>query len=223
LVNSRRPLLGHYICDGMAQASPFNSSIRYQVCKSVVDNDISHLSSIKPPQQTFSSITDDDLCEITISPSTIKKTSLSLSSPNHHTSSLTQLLPTTSSGGQTSSSAESATLIKSKEQPSSPSENNPLGSTLSIISHKKQTNIQQLPSNNRQSISRQSIFGTLATTLTAVRKSSTTALALAQQRLSTDNGNLFSGYQGNFKKDNRSILEFSLDSILRDYSKEKTI
>jgi hypothetical protein len=199
----------------MAQASSFNSSIRYQVCKSVVDNDISHISSIKPTQQTFSSITDDDLCEITISPSTIKKTSLSLSSPNHHTSSLTQLLPTTSSGGQTSSSAESATLIKSNE-PSSPSEKNPLGSTLSIISHKKQTNIQQLPSNNRQSISRQSIFGTLATTLTAVRKSSTTALALAQQRLSTDNGNLFSGYQGNLKRDNTSILEFSIDSILRD-------
>lgn len=56
---------------------------------------------------------------------------------------------------------------------------------------------------NRPSISihpRPSIFGTLATTLTAVRKSSTTAFALAQQRLSTDNGNLFSGYQGNCKE-----------------------
>lgn len=68
------------------------------------------------------------------------------------------------------------------------------GSNLSISS------VVKPPS--RPSISlhpRQSIFGTLATTLTAVRKSSTTAFALAQQRLSTDNGNLFSGYQGNYQ------------------------
>jgi len=63
-------------------------------------------------------------------------------------------------------------------------------SRLSIVSaHKQQT----LSTNHH----RPSIIGTLATTLSAVRKSSTSALALAQQRLSTDNGNLFSGYQGN--------------------------
>jgi len=183
----------------MDQASLFKSSIRYQVCNSAVDNDISHLTSIKPTQQTFSSIIDDDLCEITISPTTNKKPSVSLSSPNHHTSSLTHLIPTTSSAGQISSSAESATLIKLNESSSSPPPppppKNPLGSSLSIVSITKQPNTQ-----TRQSISRQSILGTLATTLTAVRKSSTTALALAQQRLSTDNGNLFSGYQGNMKK-----------------------
>jgi hypothetical protein len=184
----------------MDQASLFKSSIRYQVCNSAVDNDISHLTSIKPTQQTFSSIIDDDLCEITISPTTNKKSSVSLSSPNHHTSSLTHLIPATSSAGQISSSAESATLIKLNESSSSPPPlppppKNPLGSTLSIVSLTKQPYAQ-----TRQSLSRQSILGTLATTLTAVRKSSTTALALAQQRLSTDNGNLFSGYQGNMKK-----------------------
>jgi hypothetical protein len=188
----------------MAQTSLFNSSIRYQVCKSVADNDISGLSSIKRTQQGFSSINDDDLCEITISSTTNKKTPLS--SPNHHTSSLTHLIPAASSGGHTSSSAESTTLIKPKEH-SSPLGKHSLGSTLSIASLTKQTNTQHhpsinssIPSRNRQSISRQSIIGTLATTLTAVRKSSTAALSLAQQRLSTDNANLFSGYQGNIKK-----------------------
>ena len=100
-------------------------------------------------------------------------------SPNHHhSSSLTHLIP-----GQISSSAE----------PTSPIPKYPFGSTLSISSNPKPTPTPP----HRSSLSRQSIIGTLATTLTAVRKSSTTALALAQQRLSTDNGNLFSGYQGN--------------------------
>jgi hypothetical protein len=205
LVNSNCPVFGHYIRDGMAQASSFKSSIRYQVCNSAVDNDISHLSPIKSSQQPFSSITDDDLCEITISPATNKKTSLSLSSPNHHTSSLTHLIPaTTSSCGHTSSSVESTIIIKSIQPPSSsPLPKTPLGSSSSINSLSKPRNAQQrssinssVPSNIPQSSSRQSIFGTLATTLTAVRKSSSTALALAQQRLSADNGTLFSGYQG---------------------------
>ncbi len=206
MVNSNCPIFGRYIRDGMAQASSFKSSIRYQVCNSAVDNDISHLSSIKPTQQVFSPNTNDELCEITISPTINKKTSLSLSSPNHHTSSLTHLIPTaTSSGGHTSSSIESGTIIKSNPPPSSssPPPKNPLGSSSSINSLSKRTHTQQrpsinssIPSNIRQSVSRQSIFGTLATTLTAVRKSSSSALALAQQRLSIDNGTLFSGYQG---------------------------
>jgi hypothetical protein len=155
----------------MAQASSFKSSIRYQVCNSAGDNDISRYSPIKSNQL---SVKNDDLCEITIS-------------PNHHSSSLTHLIP-----GQISSSAESTILIKSKE-PSSSLPKHSLGSTLSISSNPKPINTPPY----RHSLSRQSIIDTLATTLTAVRKSSTTAFALAQQRLSTDNGNLFSGYQGN--------------------------
>ena len=59
--------------------------------------------------------------------------------------------------------------------------------------------ISNNPSAHPRSSPRPSIFGTLTTTLTAVRKSSTSALALAQQRLSSDNGNLFSAYQGLLK------------------------
>ncbi len=189
MVNFNCPVFGHYIRDGMAQASPLKTSIRYQVCSSAVDNDI-----ITPSEQGVSSITDDDLCEITISPTTIRKTSLSLTSPNHHTSSLTQSVPIRSTGGHRSSSTDSATLIKSIQPCSSVI--NPLDRSLSIHSLEKQTNIQHRPS----------IFGTLATTLTAVRKSSTSIFALAQHQLSNDNGNLFSSYQGN-------IFERLLDSI----------
>lgn len=81
----------------------------------------------------------------------------------------------------------------------------------SKYSHGSNLSISSIVKPHRTSISlhpRQSIFGTLATTLTAVRKSSTTALALAQQRLSTDNGNLFSGYQGNWKKHLSSCMCF---------------
>ncbi len=155
----------------MAQASSFKSTIRYQVCNSAGDNDISRYSPIKSNKL---SVKNDELCEIRIS-------------PNHHSSSLTHLIP-----GQISSSAESTTLVRSKE-PSSPIPKYPFGSALSISSTPKPINTPP----HRSSLSRQSIIGTLATKLTAVRKSSTTALALAQQRLSTDNGNLFSGYQGN--------------------------
>jgi hypothetical protein len=176
----------------MAQASSSKPSIRYQVCNSAVDND---LTSTKPSQRVCSPHPDDDLCEITISPTTNKKASLS--SPNHHTSLVTHLIPAVSSGGHTSSSAESATLIKPIQ--SSILQKNLLGSSSSIHSLSKRTNIQQRPSIpviNRQSFSRQSIFDTLASTLTAVRKSSTSALTLAQQRLSTDNGSIFAAYQG---------------------------
>ena len=96
-MSHNRPHIGHYARDGMAQASSFKSSIRYQVCNSTTDNDIVRLSSTKPSQQGYSSIIDDDLCEITISPTTNKKVSLSSPSPNHHTSSLTHSIPLTSS------------------------------------------------------------------------------------------------------------------------------
>lgn len=199
MVNSNCPVFGHYIRDGMAQTSSLKSSIRYQVCNTAVDNDISHISSINPSEQgQQSSITDDDLCEITISPlptTTIKKTSLSLSSPNHYTSSRTPLIPP----GHTS-----ATVIK-PTKPCSPT-THPLGSVASIHSLSKQTHIQQqqqrssinssLLSHNHSSTPRPSIFGTLATTLTAARKSSTSAFALAHQQLTNDHRNLFSGYQG---------------------------
>jgi hypothetical protein len=216
-VSYNRPNTGHYARDGMAQASSFKSSIRYQGCNSTINNDISRLSSTKPSQQGHSSITDDDLCEITISPSTTKNISPSLSSPNHHSSSLTHLIPLTSSTNQKSSSTES-TIVKIPILPSSSSATfppkHPLGSSLSSIhSLPKRTNpVPQersrhssttssirgsiIPAGARRSTSRQSVFDTLATKLTAARKSSTTALASAQQRLSTDNANLFSAYQG---------------------------
>ncbi|CAF3107092.1 unnamed protein product [Rotaria sp. Silwood2] len=195
----------------MAQASSFKPSIHYQVCNSKVDNDIPRLSSIKSSQQAFSSIVDDDLCEITILPSRNKKSSLPLSSPNHHTSLLKNRIPISSAGGHVSTSVESTTRFKSIKYSSSssfsPLTKNPRGSSASIHSLSKRTSTQQCssanssnPPHNRQSSSRQSIFDTLATTLTAVRKSSTTALALAQQRLSTDNGNIFAAYQGKISK-----------------------
>jgi hypothetical protein len=208
LINAQRPIVGHSIRDGMAQASSFKSSIRYQVCNSAGDNDISRYSPIKTNQQSFSPVKNDDLCEITISPS----------SPNHHSSSLTHLIPTISTFGQTSSSTESTNLIKSI-QPLSSLPKYSLGSTLSISSNPKPTNTPP----HRQSLSRQSIFGTLATTFTAVRKSSTTAFALAQQRLSTDNGNLFSGYQGKIPHPCTIVTHHAsrLTSILRDHGTNK--
>ncbi|CAF3018489.1 unnamed protein product [Rotaria sp. Silwood2] len=187
----------------MAQASSFKSSIRYQVCNSTTDNDISRLSSTKPSEQGHSSLIDDDLCEITISPTTSKKISSSLSSPNHHTSSLTHLIPLTSSVPTKSSSTDS-TIVKIPTQPlSSASSKHPLDSSPSIQSFTKQTNrpLQQqqqqrshhsstnssirdviTPSNIRQSTSKQSVLDTFATKLTTnVRKNSTSTSALVQQ------------------------------------------
>ncbi|CAF1046693.1 unnamed protein product [Adineta steineri] len=205
----------------MDQASSFKSSIRYKVCNSDADNNI---SSIKPSEQELLLLTDDELCEITISPTTNKTTSLSLSSPNHHTSSLTPLIPITSSGIHRASSTDLTTHLKSLPSPS-PSQHQ-FGSTLSIHSLAKQTNTQHRPSinspcslSNRQSISRQSVFGTLATTLTAVRKTSSSALTLAQQRLSTDNGNLFSAYQGDYIRQSRQLRKARRQDIKARFEK----
>ena len=155
----------------MDQVSSFNSSIRYQVCNSTGD-------------ERGTRATQDDLCEITISPSTNPKSPVALSSPNHYESSLlTPLLPTTSiKPTQTSS------LADAHESSSS------IDSLAKRRGARKSRTID--PSYAHRASSRQSVFGTLATTLTAVRKSSTSAIASAQQRLSTDNGNLFSAYQG---------------------------
>ncbi|CAF0722151.1 unnamed protein product [Adineta steineri] len=222
----------------MAQASSFKSSIRYQVCNSTTDNDISRLSSTKPTQQGYSSIIDDDLCEITISPTpTNKKVSLSSTSPNHNTSSLTHVIPLTTSDSRKTSSNES-NIVKIPIQSSS-SPKYPLGSSSSIHSLPKQTNppSQQQqqrsrhsstnsstrdsinPTINRQSTSRQSVFDTLATKLTAVRKSSTTALAAAQQRLSTDNANLFSAYQGDYIRQSRQLRKARRQDIKARFEK----
>ncbi|CAF1298996.1 unnamed protein product [Rotaria sordida] len=215
----------------MAQASSFKPSIHYQVCNSNVDNDISRLSSIKSSQQASSSIVDDDLCEITISPSKTKKSSLPLFSSNHHTSLLKNRIPLTSTSGHVSSSVESTTRFKpikfsSSSSTFSPQTKNPRDSLASIHSLSKRTSIHQRsstysshPPTNRHSASRQSIFDTLATTLTAVRKSSTTALALAQQRLSTDNGNIFSAYQGDFIRQSRQLRKARKQDIKARFEK----
>ncbi|CAF0923247.1 unnamed protein product [Rotaria sp. Silwood1] len=229
----------------MAQASSFKSSIRYQVCNSTTDNDISHLSSTKPSEQGHSSIIDDELREITISPTTTKKISSSLSSPNHHTSSLTHLIPLTSSVPKKSSSTES-TIVKIPTQPlSSSSAKYPLDSSPSIQSHTKQTNrlsqkqqeqqshrssrnssIRDVitPSNIRQSTSRQSASDTFATKLTTnVRKNSTSASALVQQQqqqhVSTDNDNLFSAYQGDFIRQSRQLRKARRQDIKARFEK----
>ena len=138
----------------MAQAPSFKSAIRYEVCNSAVLDDQPTAGDGAPRLPLT-----DDLCEITIAPTSL--------SPNHYGS------PSSEARG---SSASIQSLSKSIAVPSHPN------------------------SSNQRSPSRQSIFGTLATTLTAVRKSSTSALALAQQRLSSDNGNLFSAYQGKTKQ-----------------------
>ncbi|CAF0756579.1 unnamed protein product [Rotaria sordida] len=225
----------------MAQASSFKSSIRYQVCNSTTDNDISRLSSTKPSEQGHSSIIDDDLCEITISPPTNKKISSSLSSPNHHTSSLTHLIPLTSSVPKKSPSTTS-TIVKIPTQPLSSSSKHPLDCSPSIQSFTKQTNrpSQQqqqqqrshqsstsssirdviTPSNIRQSTSRQSVLDTFTTKLTRnVRKTSTSASALAHQRVSTDNDNLFSTYQGDFIRQSRQLRKARRQDIKARFEK----
>ena len=193
----------------MAQISSFKPYVRYQMCNSTSDNDILCPSSIKSPQETRSPVANDDLFEIKISPATNQ---LNSSSPNHHTFSLTQLIPANSTHNHRSLSAESTNLIKPIESLSPSAPKNQHGGSLSthLLSRPTYTPTRFLTnfsnsSNYSQSTPRQSIFDTLATTLTAVRKSSTTALALAQQRLSIDNGTLFSTYQG--KKFNKRKKE----------------
>ncbi len=208
----------------MAQASSIDSSIRYQVCNSTTDNDISRLSSIKLSEKRHSSIPNDDLCEITILPSINKK----ISSPNHHTSSLTQLIPLTSSISQKSPSTE-LTNIKI---PTSSSSKHPLGSLPSIQSPVRHTRHSSTnspsggadevhnPANaTRHSTPRQSVFDTIATTLTAVRKSSTSALAAAQQSLSADNANIFSAYQGDFIRQSRQLRKARRQDIKARFEK----
>ncbi len=220
----------------MAQASSVESSIPYQVCNSTTDNDISCLSSIKPTEPEHSLIPDDDLREITVLPTRNKKVSSSFSSPNHHTSSLTHLIPLTSSAPRISPSSES-TIIKIPTKPSSISSKNPLGSSSSVHSLPKRTNppsqhsrhssitssirggSRTNPPNPHHSTSRQSIFDTLATKLTAVRKSSTSALALAQQSLSTENANLFSSYQGDFIRQSRQLRKARRQDIKARFEK----
>jgi hypothetical protein len=186
----------------MAQASSFKSSIRYQVCNASNDNDISRLSSTRVVQKDSSNGNDDDLREITIAtPNNPKR-----SSPNHHVSTLIRS-PVT---------VDSAIVKIPAQHLSSSSPKHPLISSASVHSLSKGGNPPAVVSqpSRRPSVtstvrgnalpsspvprsgSRQSIIDTLATTLTAVRKGSTSALALAQRRLSTDNTNLFATYQG---------------------------
>ena len=185
----------------MAQASSTKSSLRHEVCNSGIDNDVSRFSlSTKPSPQGHSSISPDDLREVTIVPSA------------NHVLSVARPSSTSSPHALPKSSPVESTIVKIPIQSSSPSSAVPkhsAGSSSSIHSLAKRPKPTSrhsstssshhggtIPANARHSISRQSVFDTLATTLTAVRKTSTSALAVAQQRLSHDNGNLFSSYHG---------------------------
>jgi hypothetical protein len=185
-VNYNYSSLERYTSDGMAQTSSFKPSIYYQVCNAVSDSEV---ATIKLSEPARASHLENDLSEITISSAPTKKAPVGLSSPNHHPA------PRPSTG-RISSSTESATLVQTRS-PSSPSRN-ARGSTLSIHSLAKPTNSQYRPSINSlfPSSHRPSVFGTLATSLAAARKSSAAGFA----RLSTDHGHLFSGYQGKISR-----------------------
>ncbi|CAF3388043.1 unnamed protein product [Rotaria socialis] len=212
----------------MAQTSSFKSSIHNQVCNSNIDNDIARLPSIKSSQQVVPSNIHDDLCEIRIFPPTSQKSSSQLPSSNHRTPLSKHLVPFTSTdgggGGHVTSSSETGTHIKPTKIPLL--SNNSRGSSVSIQSLPKRISTQPRPSinssnpyNHRYSTSRQSIFDTLATTLTAVRKSSTSAFTLAHQRLSSDNGNIFSGYQGDFIRQSRQLRKARKQDIKARFEK----
>ena len=234
-MNPTRPNIGHYARDGMAQASSVDSSIRYQVCNSTIDNDISRFSSSKSSEQRHSTNPPDDLREITISPSTIQPISSSFSFPNHHTSSLTHLIPLTSSVPRISPSTESTIVKIPIQSASSFSSKHPLGSLSSIHSlnkrpksssqHSRHSSFRAAttelhPTNTpHRSTSRQSIFETLATTLTAKRKTSTAALSTTQQNVATDNANLFSGYQGDFIRQSRQLRKARRQDIKARFEK----
>ncbi|UJR08291.1 hypothetical protein I4U23_012562 [Adineta vaga] len=194
----------------MAQASSFKPSIQYQVCNTRTDNEISCISTIKSSEHGYISNPDNDLSEITVSSATNKKTTSGLSSPNHYpTASLTQVLSSAATpSGHVSSSTDSATLIKT-QSPSSPTRNT-LGSSLSIHSHPRQSINSLFPSSHRPSV-----FGTFASTLTVARKSSTSAFP----RLSTDHGNLFSGYQGDYIRQSRQLRKARKQDIKARFEK----
>ena len=183
----------------MDQTSPFKSSIRYQVCNSIGDEQSARLPAA-------SCVTQNDLCEITISPSTSKKRLVALSSPNHYESSLlTPLIPTTTTAAGQLASQQSAPIKPT--QTSSLADAHESSSSIDSLAKRRGARKSRTidPSYAHRAASRQSVFGTLATTLTAVRKSSTCALTSAQQRLSTDNTNLFSAYQGKISTNFRSL------------------
>lgn len=71
----------------------------------------------------------------------------------------------------------------------------------------------------QRSTSRQSLFETLATTLTNVRKSSTAAFNAAQQNLTSDNTNLFSSYQGDFIRQSRQLRKARRQDIKARFEK----
>lgn len=176
----------------MAQTSSIDSSIRYQVCNSTIDNDISRLSTSQSSGKQHSSISKDDLTEITItSPINNEKKIPSLfSSPNHHP------LP------------ESTTIKIPFQILSSPK--HPLGSS-SSSSIQSPTKPDETNQDRIRSTSKQSLFDTLATTLTAGRKNSTTP--------QTDNANLFSSYQGDFIRQSRQLRKARRQDIKARFEK----
>ena len=193
----------------MAQTSSIDSSIRYQVCNSTNDNDISRLSTSQSSGKRHSSISKDDLCEITIaSPSTSNEKKIS---SNHH--------PLTSTRSRTSPSSDS-TIIKIPFQ-TIPSAQQPFASSTSSIQSptkpiksSDEHNHDRIHSSHRAT-SKQSLFETLATTLTTGQKNSTAPLSTTQ----TDNANLFSSYQGDFIRQSRQLRKARRQDIKARFEK----
>ena len=239
-MNKSRPKIGHYTRNGMAQISSFNSSIPYQPCNSITDNDVSPLSSAKSIYQKHSSIIDDSLCEITVSPSTVEQIPPpSSSSSDCHISSLVYLNPLESSASLKSFSTESDPVkipIESSSIPSSPSEH-PLDTSTSIHSASKQTtrlSQQQpshpltakspiydvvTPSNTHQTTSQRPVFDILAKKIKPVRQNSISATVSVQQHSSTDNDNLLPVYQGEFLRQSRHLRKARRQDIKARFEK----
>ncbi|UJR37960.1 hypothetical protein I4U23_030644 [Adineta vaga] len=224
----------------MAQASSFKSSIRYQVCNSTTDNDNIHVTTTtKPFEQDHSATNADDLREITISSTTDKKLSLSSSSsPNHHqhSSIQTHFIPLISNHSQKTSPIDS-NLIKIQSQSSSSSSSSPslppppplplskypLDSVSSIHSFSKQTNPVSHHSSIRDNVNssntQQSINDILATKLPTSLESSTPILTTTQQRISTENANLFTSYQGDYIRQSRQLRKARRQDIKARFEK----
>lgn len=168
----------------MAQAS---SSIRYQVCNEITDNDNARLSTSKSFPKTPANLSNDERN----APLSSSASQPKVSSPNHHHgSALTELRPTSSTRSIESTrerrgTSDSTQPLAKRAKPSASLQNQSQRS--SVVS-----------SNVHRSTSKPLVNETSAT----ARKSSIAPAAAAQpsqtqHRLSTDNANLFSTYQGN--------------------------
>jgi len=227
-VNLTRPNIGHYARDGMAQAS---SSIRYQVCNEITDNDISRLSTSKSFPKSSSTLKIDDRNASTFSTSISQQ---KVSSPNHHVSTSIETHPVSSSRSidSTREKCLSSTISPSNPRVSSesiqslskrsktPLNSNPNQSQRS--SDGLSNRLSLVPTNIHRSSSK-SLANETTTTATA-RKNSIPPSAVAQtsqpqQRLSTDNANLFSTYQGDFIRQSKQLRKARRQDIKARFEK----